>query len=279
MAIKHLEELKSDDFFKRSGLFCVVREMRAAPSNIEIAMHGHEFSELVVVASGQLNHIHAAGTERLASGDFFVIHPGERHGYAELARRTVVFNLLYHHTQRPPALALGDFPVAAACFPTDPAASRVRTLGRVPRRDIPHVVALIKAIRRESETCRPFGNSICMSLFSALVMRLSRHADAASAAPNLPIDRELDFIARNLGGKITLGDICAVSGRSVSSLSRAFRKSVGASPYDHVIALRVAKARSLIADGRLPLGEVAARTGFCDASHLARTLRAHEHGG
>ena len=56
-AIKHHEKLRNDAYFKGSALPCIVREMREAPSNAFVAMHDHEFSELVIVASGNNQHI------------------------------------------------------------------------------------------------------------------------------------------------------------------------------------------------------------------------------
>ena len=89
-----------------------------------------------------------------------------------------------------------------------------------------------------------------------------------------PLRAELDFIAKNLGRKISLADICAVSGHSASTLSRIFRNTVGRSPGDYVIAMRVAKAQSLLAMPGASLEKVADETGFCNAGHLSRTLRA-----
>jgi len=48
-SIKHHEILGDDDYFRGGALPCVVREMRDAPSNAFIAMHDHEFSELVII--------------------------------------------------------------------------------------------------------------------------------------------------------------------------------------------------------------------------------------
>ena len=62
-AIKHLEKLRSDAYFKDDALPRIVREMREAPSNAFVAMHDHEFSELVIVASGKISHIHADKTD------------------------------------------------------------------------------------------------------------------------------------------------------------------------------------------------------------------------
>jgi len=273
--IKHLEKLKDSTYFKKRGLPCIVREMRDAPSNTVIAMHDHEFSELVIVASGNLQHIHASETTRLAAGDFFVIHPGERHGYAELAPGTVVYNLLYHCDRPSPLLMLGDLPLMSILFPHNPTDIHASTLGHIPHRNIPSLIRLIHAIRHEEQSCNSLSHAICTSLFSTIVLYLSRAMQPMTAEPVNPIQKEIDFILQNLEKKIKLKDLCLLSGRSISTLSRLFKKTVGKSPGDYIIALRVAKARILLSQNEHPLDEIASRTGFCGAGHLARTLRTY----
>ncbi|MBQ2629057.1 MAG: helix-turn-helix domain-containing protein [Kiritimatiellae bacterium] len=274
--IVHLERLTSTEYFKDSGLACIVREMHDAPSNETIAMHDHDFSELVLVASGSLNHIYSGGTVRLRAGDFFVIHPGERHGYAELAARTVVFNLLYLSKNPPTSLLFGGCPLMASLFPKNTPPVKADTLGRVARQNIPEVVGLVKAIRREEDADHPLRHEVCSSLFTSVILLLSREACNSKTTAQSPIRAEVDYIAQNIGRKISLADICAVSGRSVSTLSRMFRNTVGRSPGDYVIAMRVAKAQSLLAQPGASLEKVAGETGFCNASHLSRTLRRTE---
>ena len=273
-AIKHHEKLRNDAYFKDGALPCIVREMREAPSNAFVAMHDHEFSELVVVASGKISHIHADRTDRLAKGDFFVIHPGERHGYAELAPNTVVFNVLYHCGRPPMPLTVAGFPLMNELFPKDPASAHASTLGRVSRSNLPAVLQLIDLIRREEHSEQPMRRAICESLFTSLLLALSRSTQRAGApAQESPVQKEMDFIAENLNRKITLGELCGVSGKSASTLHREFRKAVGKSPGDYIIDMRIAKAKTLIGRKGYTLRNVAAKTGFCCASHLSRTLR------
>ena len=59
-----------------------------------------------------------------------------------------------------------------------------------------------------------------------------------------------------------------------STLHREFRKAVGRSPGDYIIDMRIARARTLLGRKGSTLGTVAAKTGFCRASHLSRTLSA-----
>lgn len=273
MAIRHLEKLKGEDYFTRSGLPCIVREMRAAPSNEIISMHDHEFSELVIVASGHLNHIHASGTDRLVAGNFFVIHPGEKHGYANLAKGTVVFNILYHSAQPPVAISLGEFGMTAEFFPEKHTRCRARTLGRIPRRELPRVTCLVREIRREETSKRPLGAAICLSLFSALLLHLSRAANRVQTLSENPLQAETNFIEQNIGHKISLNEICAVSGKSVSTLSREFKRLTGRSPGDYIISVRTKVAKTLLTETSLSLSAIAAKTGFCDTAHFANTFR------
>jgi len=276
-AIKHLEKLRSDAYFKDDALPCIVREMREAPSNTFVAMHDHEFSELVIVAAGKISHIHADRTDRLSKGDFFVIHPGEQHGYAELAPKTVIFNVLYHCERPPVPLTICGFPLMNEFFPTNHAEVRAKTLGRVPAKSLPAVIQLINLIRREEHSEQPMRRVVCESLFVSLLMQLVRSAQSAcSALQDCPVQKEIDFIAGNLNRKITLGELCAVSGKSASTLHREFRKAVGKSPGDYIIDMRIAKARTLLGRKGNTLRKVAAKTGFCCASHLSRALSAHK---
>lgn len=272
MAIKHLDQLKSATYFGDSGLPCIVREMRQAPSNTFVAMHNHEFSELVVVAAGQLAHLHANGTETLHTGDFFVIHPDECHGYAELADGTVVFNLIYHNRMPPPVALARGCPILPRLFPKDSATVKAETLGRIPHRELSHFTELIKAIRREEKTKRKFGNGICNALFAAVVLHLARFADIPSA-DNSPVCKAIDFIDLNFARKIVIEELCEVSGMSASTLHRAFRRITGKSPGDYIIGVRAAKAQLLLSQPEATLDTVAHLTGFCNASHLSRCLR------
>ena len=278
-AIKHNEILRNDDYFKGGELPCIVREMRDAPSNAFIAMHDHEFSELVIVASGKISHVHADKTDRLSKGHFFVIHPGEQHGYAQLAPKTIVFNVLYHRERPPLPLSVLGFPLMNEIFPEDPAAVRANTLGRVARSNLKAVLQIIDLIRREEHSDQPLRRVSCESLFMSLLLLLARATRRVSApSQENPVQKEIDFIAENLSRKITLDELCGVSGKSVRTLHREFRKAVGKSPGDYIIDMRIAKAKSLRETTALPLGKIASRTGFCNASHLSRTLSARKPG-
>ena len=275
MKIKHLEHLENSAYFGDGKMPCVVREMKAAPSNTFVALHDHGFSELVVVASGSLQHIHTKGIERTSAGDFFVIHPGERHGFAELAEGTSVFNIIFDNTAIPQAMSLAGCPLTPLLFPHGGATVRAKPLGHVPRRNLDGVVGMIRAMRSEGASRRPFRQAVCASLFAAVALTLSRHMRHPHGDPAESLKGELDFIAENYMRKITLDDLRAISGRSMRALYKEFDRLCGKSPAEYIISLRVAKAKALLSRNKLTMDEIAMQTGFCDASHLSRTLRAY----
>ena len=274
-AIKHLEKLRNAAYFRDGELPCIIREMREAPGNTFIAMHDHEFSELVIVAEGKVNHIHTDRTDRLSKGAFFVIHPGRRHGYAELAPKTVVFNLLYHCNRPPLPLMSSGFSMMDIFFPANPAAIHANTLGRLPRSSLSAVIRLINLIRNESHSGQPMRHTICESLFVSILLYLSRTTcHTETSVQDIPIQEEVNFIAANIGRKLTITDLCGVSGKSASTLHREFKRITGKSPGDYIIDVRVARARALLEQSGATLAAVAREIGFCGASHLLRTLRA-----
>ena len=230
-------------------------------------MHG----DLCVIPIG--NVIHADKTDRLSKGHFFVIHPGEQHGYAELAPKTVVFNLLYHCERPPVPLTICGFPLMNVFFPNDTTSVRAKTLGRVARSNLPAVLRMIDLIRHEEHSEQPMRRAVCESIFMSLLLLLARSTQHVGAPPQEnPVQKEIDFIAENLSRKITLGELCGISGKSARTLHREFRKAVGKSPGDYILDMRIAKAKTLLSRKGSILREVATETGFCCASHLSRAL-------
>ncbi|HNC23743.1 MAG TPA: AraC family transcriptional regulator [Opitutaceae bacterium] len=63
------------------------------------------------------------------------------------------------------------------------------------------------------------------------------------------------------------------SGLSTSRLQALFREVTGHPPLDYLRRLRVEEARRLLADRRLSVKEIGARTGFRDTSHFSKVFR------
>jgi AraC family transcriptional regulator len=80
------------------------------------------------------------------------------------------------------------------------------------------------------------------------------------------------LLAENLSGNLPLTVLARECNLSPSQFSKAFRKTVGVPPHRWVIHQRIALAKTLLRDGRLPLAEIAVTCGFSDQSHFTRSF-------
>ncbi|MES2938564.1 MAG: helix-turn-helix transcriptional regulator [Pseudomonadota bacterium] len=89
--------------------------------------------------------------------------------------------------------------------------------------------------------------------------------------------RVLEQVESALGaagsGPLTLQAMADAAHLSVYHFSRMFKASFGVAPHAWVMQRRLGRARALLAQGQLPLREVAARCGFTSLSHMNTALR------
>jgi AraC family transcriptional regulator len=109
-----------------------------------------------------------------------------------------------------------------------------------------------------------------------------RHAADLKHSPLSPVRggltvrqlrRVKEFIDAQIANEITISDLAAVAGLSHYHFIRAFKDSVGLSPYQYVLSERICRARGLLSKPDLSLGDVALAVGFSDASQLNRVFR------
>jgi AraC-like DNA-binding protein len=82
-----------------------------------------------------------------------------------------------------------------------------------------------------------------------------------------------EFVGARLEARIDIAELAANFGYSSSHFFRMFRRTFGITPHTYVMRRRVALAQDLLTGTDLCLSEVALRAGFCDQSHLSRSLR------
>jgi AraC-like DNA-binding protein len=90
--------------------------------------------------------------------------------------------------------------------------------------------------------------------------------DDPGAAPLL---RARDLLHASPGQAVSLDELAAAAGLSKFHLLRAFAKRFGLPPHTYHTQLRIATARSLLANG-VPISRAALEAGFADQSHLTR---------
>ncbi|WP_251710348.1 helix-turn-helix transcriptional regulator [Hydrogenophaga intermedia] len=82
-----------------------------------------------------------------------------------------------------------------------------------------------------------------------------------------------DYMQAHLTEDITLERLASQAGLSPYHFCRAFKESVGTTPYQWLIAKRIETAQRLLANESVSIGDVAFDTGFNSASHFATAFR------
>jgi AraC family transcriptional regulator len=147
--------------------------------------------------------------------------------------------------------------------------------------DDPLVVQIGQALLAELEADAPGGRLYAESLANVLAVHLLRHYTAAGGdmrrfiggLSGQRLRRVLAFIADNYERDLSLDDLASEAGMSTFHFAREFKRATGTTPHQHLIKFRVEQAKSLLAEGAMPLAEVGLRTGFSHQSHFNRLFR------
>lgn len=93
------------------------------------------------------------------------------------------------------------------------------------------------------------------------------------SADSFLVNQALDYMEKNYQQKLTLqtvADCCYVSQWHLSKLLNRYTEK---SFYDTLNAIRIGKAKELLADPKLKIGEISEAVGYADTAHFARTFK------
>lgn len=137
------------------------------------------------------------------------------------------------------------------------------------------LAALVRGMAREAAHGSPNGRLFAESLSLGVMLRLQQRAAARhrrsrergrlTAAQLQAVD---DLVRSSLGRQISLGMLAQASGFSPAQFVRLFKNTVGCTPHQYVLRMRLERARDLVLATVLPLAVIADETGFSSQSHM-----------
>jgi sigma-54 dependent transcriptional regulator, acetoin dehydrogenase operon transcriptional activator AcoR len=98
-------------------------------------------------------------------------------------------------------------------------------------------------------------------------------ASMMSGLPRYKLRRVVAYVDARLGDPISLDDLAGVAGVSRFHFHRQFRKTVGVTPREYVLRARIERAKGLLIESDLTVGEVSGAVGFADQSHFSNMFR------
>ena len=169
------------------------------------------------------------------------------------------------------------------------------------RRNDNGINTIAGVLAREALSRNAGGRVYADSLANILAVHLLRHytqhadgvalpdseraqQDSVKSVPQQPregnsqpraVAQAVRLIEENYSQDLALSKIAAAVHVSPFHLSRLFKRTLGISPHQYLIRVRVDSARSMLSGGsrHRPLSEVAAAVGFSDQSHLTRHVK------
>jgi AraC family transcriptional regulator len=85
--------------------------------------------------------------------------------------------------------------------------------------------------------------------------------------------RVIEYTNAHLSEPIDIDTLATISHLTPFHFTRMFSKSVGMTPHQYVVRLRLQRALRLIREDRLGLAQVAVDTGFADQAHMSRWFK------
>ncbi|EIM97537.1 AraC family transcriptional regulator [Paraburkholderia hospita] len=87
------------------------------------------------------------------------------------------------------------------------------------------------------------------------------------------LKRAIEYIEDNLGEQISLTDLAERAGLSRMHFAAQFKLAMGLSPHAYLTEKRLGAAKSLLAEGRLPIAQIAFAVGFHTQAHFTTVFR------
>ena len=120
----------------------------------------------------------------------------------------------------------------------------------------------------------------CLDTFAdAIALHVAYHysRNVYASAREAPLSQQKlllinAFISEHIAENIQVEQLAARVHMSPSHFARAFKKATGCPPHFHLIIERVTLAKTMLSSSRLPLIDVAARTGFQTQQHFTEVF-------
>jgi two-component system response regulator YesN len=132
--------------------------------------------------------------------------------------------------------------------------------------------AVISEFEEQCELCGSAGKLLDY-LRGFLMEQISNARSRLDNMAIRPIRIARQFIMQHFNEPITLDDICAATGFSISYFSKLFKKETGEGFSKYLVRVRIDRAKELLRDTNKPVSEVCELVGYSDIKHFTGTFK------
>ena len=263
------------DFFRENnpGLYLHIYKEK----NIDY-FHSHEFHEIIVVLKGTGMHITEETSFPIYSGDVFGVEPGLRHDFHNVKNLEVANFLYLPEKLNLPLWDLESTDGFHAFFKASPRllsgfrfANHLSLEGEL-WQQTKEIIMEINHYQKSEEAGYQYNMIVAFMRFIGIICQSYSLKKDKHSMEIMEISRALRYLERNYKETITLKDIAKVTGKSISLLNRLFNTTLGKSPIDYLISIRLEKAMKMLRCKDHQISEIALESGFKDSNYFTRVF-------
>jgi AraC family transcriptional regulator len=143
------------------------------------------------------------------------------------------------------------------------------------------IQGIFSTLKAEAEVGGMGGYLLIDSIKTALAIHLLRNYCAtrpklsshSNGLSQVTLTLVKEYINGHLHQDLKLDELAAIAQLSPYQFLRLFKQSMGITPHQYILQRRLNQAKHLLQQSELSIAEIAARTGFCDQSHLTRSFK------
>ena len=254
-------------------LWVVHREAGLHPARL---FHDHEYSEIALIISGSARHILESENIPIEAGDLLVIHPGASHAYDHTENMEII-NLVYDRTKISlPILDGYSMPLFRIFFPGHgKQQNSAKPVAHLEGQNLQETVRMIRRLEDELKNCRPGNLFYSLALFMEILVRISRISGykIPEQRVHFLIGDAVSYMNRSFADAVQVEELARIAHMSQRSFHRHFRETVGCSPVDYLMQIRLQHASDLLINSNSTISEIAARCGFYDRNYFCKKFR------
>lgn len=248
-------------------------------TDLVIPWHWHEELELGYIQEGASKIVTIGAEYTIRQGDGFFINSNvmdmKRNGMP--GAKTLEVNHVFH-----PVFLSGHFKSRFETKYLNPVIKNRHIEVYVIRHGRPSSDRILKNLRQLKELqYRPDAEFQTRSLLSETwLLLLEELRSDPGSRPQTGAEQQdrmrsmIAFIHRHYAEKLSLSEIAKTAGVSEREASRCFRKSIGQSPVEYLIAFRLNESKKLLRESGLSITEIGLQCGFSSGAYFGKLFRA-----
>lgn len=242
-------------------------------------MHNHDYTELVIVISGSGLHLTEAVDYPIKTGDIFVIHKNQHHGYKNTNNMTLATILFRYDDFFKDNEDFESIPKFRNLFNFIP---QYQQLYRFPYRmyldseKFHFVENMINRLEYEQKMKQCGYKALMKAVFMELIVFLTRNYQAEYNEEHKFVHnftKVLNFIEENYNKNIEIESLAKQANMSYRNFQREFKKITKKSPIRYIVDKRLEKSTVMLLQKQMTISEIALSTGFTTSNYYAKQFK------